>query len=354
MNQRLTAIGDRMLRASRRLLQLPQLAPVPRAFAALLTDPAVLLEKTWSAALSSPQAKPDFPAEPMPSAEFNSLNIPRRASLRRDEMPVRQPQNLFEEAANPDVRSSGFAVGDETFTPTILPDAIFWGATPRRRFGGPFLKQDLRRSGAVLTNTTSAPLNRKNSFRGQTPQTTMKPLRSASDWQGERTTSEPPQFNSDSTDEPATKATPEPPSHSKNYTRLTRGSSRLAAVLKANLRAQTEAPQSATSDSAPDSPPRKRQPLNLVRGATSPKPIVESETDEQAFPELIPAQMSRMERKMSRHISDGELVPSAMETEPSTGSATSPPSLPTVESIWEELYERLRVEYLRMYGSSGG
>ncbi|HKQ72626.1 MAG TPA: hypothetical protein VJ810_02785 [Blastocatellia bacterium] len=348
MNQRLTATGNRILRASRRLLQLPQPAPVPRAFAALLTDPAELLEKTWSAALSLPQAKPDFPGEPMPSAEFNSLNIPRRASLRRDKTPERRSQNLFEEAVNPDLHSSGLAAGNETFSPPFLPDATFWSATARRRFGGQFLKPDLSRTSAVLTNTTSAPLNRKNSFRDQAPQTSMKPLRYASDWRGERTTSEPPRFNSDSTDDPATEAAPqpwrsnskdepivkatlEPPSHSNNSTRLTRSSSRLAAVLNANLRAQTEAPQSATSGSAPDSPPRERQPLNLVRGATSPKPIAESETDEQAFPELIHAQM-----------------------EPSTGSATSAASLPTVESIWEELYERLRVEYLRAYGSSGG
>jgi hypothetical protein len=365
MNQRLMTTGDRMLRASRRLSQLPQPAPVPRAFAALLTDPAELLEKTWSAALSSPRAESDFPDEPMPSAEFNNSNIPRRASLRRDKMPAGRFQNLFEEAANPAVRYSGFVAGAEPLSPPILPDATFWSATAQRRFGDPFLRQDLGRTGAVLTSATPAPLNRENSFRGQTPQTTVEPLRSASDWRGERTTSEPPRFNGDSTDEPIAKGTPqpsrskdepivkpapEPPAHSKNGARLTRSSSRLAAVLSANLRAQTEPPQSATSDSTPDSPPRERQPMNFVRGATSPKPIAEAETDERAFPELISARKSRVERKMSRHISDGELVPPAMGTEPATSAA----SLPTVESILEELYERLRVEFLRTYGSSGG
>lgn len=349
MNQRLTTTGYRLLRASRRLSHLPQLAPAPRAFATLLTDPAELLEKTCNAALSAPRAEPSVFAEPTQSTELDSLDIPRRASVRRANPTTKQFKNPFATTTNQRADFSEIADAGKWALPSSLPpnlfDAAFWSATARPRFGNPSPKQNIRDNKNTSTGAAAGLQSfTKNLMDEPTAKAASEPSKSKNEPTAEAV-SEPPHSKNELT----AKAVSEPP-HSEDGLRLTRGSSRLAALLNANLRAQTEPQQPADFDPTPDSPPRGRQSLNLVRGAISSRPVAETKAAERSFSELPPALGARTDQRSGQFITDDEKVLPAPESEPAA-SAASPP---TVEAVLEELYERLRVEFLRTYGSSGG
>ncbi|HMV50890.1 MAG TPA: hypothetical protein PKD31_24325, partial [Blastocatellia bacterium] len=195
MNRRLKQTGNRMLRASRQLLHLPQLAPVPHAFAALLTDPAELLERACHAALPAPQVAPDVFAETMPSVEFDSPNIARRASSRRVNLTAQGFKTSFAAVENATARSSNFAdAGESVSVPTLprislptLPNAPFQNVTARRRIDNPPFRQNIGDDSHIApTGTASAPLHQENSSHGQTPPIAAKLPQPASGWLGKQ------------------------------------------------------------------------------------------------------------------------------------------------------------------------
>jgi hypothetical protein len=320
MNQQLTATGNRILGVSRRLPRAPRSAPVPRAFASLLTDPVDLMEEAWKLRPSDSDAEPVFSDEPISNYDVSSP-VPH----------IQRRRNVFAQPSNFTLSKSGLAPLSENVSPTTLREAAFW-KTSERDPGGEFRASG--RYGERERHDTPS----TSDLEGPRSLTLPAPNRFAS------STLDPSHAKGDLSAKRTTKATPEP-SHFKDVTRLTRSSARLTAVLNANLRKQTEQELRPESASTLASLPLAPQPLSLDHPAASPPgPIASAK---------VGSLQSPVPKRQADHrlpLSTSDITPAKPLTETQT---TTVQSL-TVEAVLEELYERLRVEFLRTYGSSGG
>lgn len=366
MNQRLTVTGNRILAVSRRLSRLPRTAPVPHAFASLLTDPADSIEEAWRGVLSHSDAEPALTGEPVSNAESADLKAPQysfrpgvslpqpRFQHRHGKTPVNRQQHIFENLASSAAGQSGVASASENLPPATLSDATFRGTTVQGIANKFSLKPETNSLQAVHPKASpSEAISRKERESGFGSQVS----------EGQR--AEIVRSVSESLESPEQTKNDQP--HS---TRLTRSSTRLAAVLNANLRTQTEQEQSSRMASTPGSMSRTQPPLNIIRhAATKPTSIaatnndplpptpIAAENHAPSPPEAIssPTVAPQIDRGLIQSFSGGDLFPSSIKTETAAEVATpAVVQLPTVEAILEELYERLRVEFLRTYGSSGG
>ncbi|HKP87323.1 MAG TPA: hypothetical protein VJZ26_14560 [Blastocatellia bacterium] len=404
MNKRLMSTGRRVLAGMRQVCRLPRAAELPASFVSLLADPAELMDEAWSALLREPTAAAPVAeksvAESDPARSHATLpRMGRNAASRNQFSPFAQTGHEEKE------RNAAAADEDISEIPLTARDAALHSmpsssASRRNRYKG----GNLETRGARVTASRQDGLATAETRSNIRPHLAEQPATERHTASPIPIVLKPPKLHRAASVMPQSSAVAEPSGSRRNYHEDETLESRLVRLItsqqdglataetRSNVLAQSAeqpATESDTASSIPivlkppnlhraasvvselstarDETPKREQPdtetrTRLTRNATRLAAVLNANLLTEAMPSQVQASLLSQASMVQASLAQASLAspsPIALPRLTSAEQQTSPPAeatalnAPTIEAILAALYERLRVEFLRTYGTSG-